>query len=691
MHLTRFVPGAYKPLVARLLRFRNRHSCRPYCAEEFHGVGAGSELYCGDHTVQWRGGGQTGSVGEWQQVRSEPDHFVPRHFVSTVALCPLRKRVKFETLTTYYAESILGTDNLKEEKCTLVEMEFAHDCCPADLKGLVAALLSPQANVKGTEQQMKDKVRDIASNKELVINQVTPEQEQRERSSSRNHVTPIFVTNSVVSTPLGAAKSSAALKKFEMLGAELTLLRDCSKYPSCDGTACTIVEQLDECPRCAGGPENEEEDGSTVPTFHHSSGRNWMGCTFVYNSGTGPRCAESNHAYKDADRRLKIHQMVEVQAWLSESRVKSGYIGGIISVRADSVHLQLYATNTATQSEKCELDDEDVGDTSVRKSTVAVSDTGGHDITTVSRPPFTSAVGSMEILDFTVHLSVFEVYMNDDYDDEDDDGDEEYLMSWSKLTAESMKQLGRIELALHYKQVVLHLISFREQVQESVVSGLPDDVAKRNIGLIYKLDQSHVSRAPPSMVRHRDTSLKMYHQDLSRQVQFRSRVGEEKSQYNKPSCDYFRNENVLPRMCAEVLSTSRDGDGNFFTLIGDGSTRGVFHKDAMIMEYLPEVQIVKTILGDGSERVLSVPMLLQLATTQPVVRSDQASHAIVCPMMASVSRNLLKLLAFRRFAVLPEDKDRSQLFFKEKSTSVAVMIAQMRNTNYLNRNAMSKK
>lgn len=109
--------------------------------------------------------------------------------------------------------------------------------------------------------------------------------------------------------------------------------------------------------------------------------------------------------------------------------------------------------------------------------------------------------------------------------------------------------------------------------------------------------------------------------------------------------------------------------------------------------------MVRTVLRDGSERVLSVAMLLQLATSTSTGTSKRGRSARVGgstnefeeeSVLSSVAQNVLHLLAFRRFAVLPDEKTRLQLGAKEQSVSVSVMIAQMRNANYLNRN-LSKK
>jgi hypothetical protein len=118
--------------------------------------------------------------------------------------------------------------------------------------------------------------------------------------------------------------------------------------------------------------------------------------------------------------------------------------------------------------------------------------------------------------------------------------------------------------------------------------------------------------------------------------------------------------------------------------------------------------VVRVILSDGTERVLSVPLLLDIAATINSTNTITSANNTTTVnsnynhnhqedknqdggMIASVSKNLLKLLAFRRFAILPDDSDRSQLFVKDRSVSVAVMIAQMRNENYLNRNKLLKK
>ncbi len=76
-------------------------------------------------------------------------------------------------------------------------------------------------------------------------------------------------------------------------------------------------------------------------------------------------------------------------------------------------------------------------------------------------------------------------------------------------------------------------------------------------------------------------------------------------------------------------------------------------------------------------------MLLQAATSAG--GGDRNS------LLGIISQNLLKLLAFRRFAVLAEDSDRNKLFYKDKATSAAVFIAQMKNSNYLKRNSLATK
>ena len=91
---------------------------------------------------------------------------------------------------------------------------------------------------------------------------------------------------------------------------------------------------------------------------------------------------------------------------------------------------------------------------------------------------------------------------------------------------------------------------------------------------------------------------------------------------------------------------------------------------------------MKCILSDGSEHALSVQFLLDIA-----MGSTPAQHASVNKSkLMTISNSLLKLLAFRRTAVLSDRNERDQLAVKDKSLSMSVTIAQMRNSNYLHRN-----
>lgn len=747
IHLTRFAPSEYKAFVTMLLTFRNRHSCVPYCVEEYHG--SASEVHCGDHTVRWRAdpaaaapakstsGG--GGVASWRTVYGERDHFVS--LVSKVALCPLQKRISFEYLATYYTESVLGTDNLKEEKCALVRSQFAIATCPVDLKSLALALL-PALEAQPLPPRSLDKSLSSHERREAAVNQVTPEQAQVYGGqlgwSPLTHT--VIVTNTVSATPLGASHSSSALRLFASLSPELSLLRDLAEYPCCDGTACTVVEQLDV--------EGHREATAEQP-FRRCGGRQWRGCTFVYSSGADSGSAGACGAdERSAAWRLQLQQSVEVEAWLGEGqsgREGSGHqrggLGGVISVRGDMVRLQLYAQGghgkevDKTRHQGCAAAD---------KMGIAVDGGAGSSgaATTVDH----SALRPRQ-LDFTVHLCVFESYMNGDFDDNDDDdvdADEECsggggggVMSWSRLTEESLGLLSRVELALHFKQVVLHLLSMRQQLLAHALSHSLEHMSSKNMGLVYLQHQhQHQRESAAAGVLHRSFAdrrcgsggrgVERYHAELPRQLQFyperdSSSGCEEKSwgehkegvSWKARSRSSSDGGSGGGTCCGDVVASSRDGAGGCFTLMGDGTTRAVFRggsastsrgRDrcaAMIMEYLPHMQAVRTILGDGSERVLSVPMLLQLATTSSTSgsRSNTGTSLNVAhgrgvngvggvPELEEVARNLLRLLAFRRFAILPEEGGgRSQLFLKDKAVAVSVVIAQMRNTNYLKRNS----
>lgn len=680
VHLTRFVPTEYKPFVTTLLFFRNRHSCKPYCAEAFYGDQ--SELYCGDHTTRWRaedGGGARARelhVGQWRRVQSEQDRLV--NIVSKVSICPLNKRVCFDTLTTYYTESILGTDNLKEEKCTLVPLQFSVANCPADLKGLALALLGSPTPSQASAQQLNQKQEAGSGAPELAdVQRVGPDT--------------VLVTNSVASGPLGATNSSAALEVFGVLVSELTLLRDISRYPSCDGTAYTLVEQLDACPDSA---ERGVEGGAMLSPFQHGRGAQWLGCTFVHSSDAASSPPVASHAAKDAAWRLKVLQGTRVEAWLNETRVREGFIGGVISVHADMVHFQLYATSAHSCLSHSINENERKGETngsSQHPEVPAIDCDGTADVGTTD---LSSRRDGLDFLDFTVHVCLFESFMHDDYDDdyeEDEEGGKGGWMSWGKLTGASMHSLTHVELALHYKQVVLHLISLKEQIYEFSVCYALGEVTTRSMGLVYGRSMQQSSYSSSSPILRGSKSLEMYHPHLPRQLQFQVARDTCDGRTESKQSNELQSPGLSPRCCGEVVSTSRDGNGNCFTLMGDGSTRGVFRKEAMIMLHLPDLQVVRAILGDGSERVLSVPMLLQMATLPAPTACSSATNPADSPMLEAVSRNLLQLLAFRRYAVLPEDRDRSQLFFKEKSVSVAVTIAQMRNSNYLKKNSIHKK
>jgi hypothetical protein len=92
----------------------------------------------------------------------------------------------------------------------------------------------------------------------------------------------VFVTNTVSSLPLGASNSSSALEHFELLSADMTLLRDMTYYPSCEGTACTLVEQLD----LEKEEVEEEEEGGGGHTPRDGSGTAVRSCTLTITTIT---------------------------------------------------------------------------------------------------------------------------------------------------------------------------------------------------------------------------------------------------------------------------------------------------------------------------------------------------------------------------------------------------------------------
>ena len=295
------------------------------------------------------------------------------------------------------------------------------------------------------------------------------------------------------------------------------------------------------------------------------------------------------------------------RAWLGEgSRASAGSVrgegvGGVISLRADRVHLQLYAscspsTSTSTFPSPSASPLAPDTHTTALHSTEAALGTG-------------VATGDIWHVDFAIHLCVFEAcMMNEDCEDEEDDGEEDGgRMAWSKLTVESLQQLSSVELALHYKQIVLHLIAMRSQVQSFAARHSLDHVANRNIGLVYGQHSRNLlltsSPSPSISSTHylntsQNMSLEKYHPEIPRQFQYRPQSNKQQQQHSRrklgTNAARQGQEPGQERFCGTVTQSRRDNQaGHCFTQMGDGTTRGVFRRDAMIIEYLPDLQVGK--------------------------------------------------------------------------------------------------
>ena len=542
VHLTRFIPLAYKRYAAELLNFRNKHSCKPYCTENFHDEN--SELFCGDRGVQWRVEPKLSTAkSSWTEVASGYNQ--SNSTISKLSICPLRQRVRFETIATFFTENVLGTDNLKEELCTLINTEYSYSTCPLDLKSLVEALIlpsSPKSNV-------------ISKSNNISISN---DDNSCTRKNNKSDVT-IVVTAVVASNPLGACESSAAMRCFTSLSSDMTLLRDVSKYPCCDGAACTVVEELDGI--------NHVDVAELKSGFYYPG--DWNGCKFVICNCSSPPL--TCNASKSAAWKLHVQQSIEIQAWLCDERVRLGGVGGVITLLGDLVRFQLYSLTTtgATVEVSCK---------NIRIDSVENKHIEGE-----------MPHGEMEHLDFTVHLSIFEsTLIEDDTCHAGNDENSGLIMPWAKLNFESMRNLAHIDLAAHFKHVIIHLINMRNQALAVAFNGGLSSIDSRQVGIVY--GQQNICRQFSKCRPIKITSLSKYDVDMSRQVQFLSSL-----KVPRRNCgvrnDLDRNGMEQGR-CSMAIDFFRDiGQGNCFTQMGDGSTRGVFRKDSLIMEYTPDLRV----------------------------------------------------------------------------------------------------
>jgi hypothetical protein len=438
--------------------------------------------------------------------------------------------ISFEAATTYYSESIIGKDNFKEKLCTLVNMTFPYENCPNDLKSLVKVLIPPNNNPSVRASQYTNASHNL---------------NYTDKDIHKSSSCLTFITKVVASLPLGASNSNKALQYFHMLSPELSLLRDVSKYSVCDGLAFTIFEQLDDIVHANSGD------------FKHSSNKNWLGCTFVYNDNVEVT-SKSIGAIRETDTLSKN----EVQVWLDEDLVSAGGIGGIISIRGDIVHLQLYALASHNENPR---------DISL-------------EITQNESPHYI-------YVDYTLHLSVYESHMVCDDDDDDVNNEKDNLMSWGKLTGKSIKAIRPFELALYYKKLVIHLLAMRDhidQIRPQICVSPSESIMSNDIGLIYDNCDTHSNR-----YQYRDQSsiksiyLENYNPDIPRQFQFRKQ-----NEFSKNGTDISL-IGEGNRLCGVVITTSQnDAEGVCFTLMGDGRTRGIFRKDYIIMDYIPDLQVI---------------------------------------------------------------------------------------------------
>lgn len=215
-----------------------------------------------------------------------------------------------------------------------------------------------------------------------------------------------------------------------------------------------------------------------------------------------------------------------------------------------------------------------------------------------------------------------------------------------------------------------HTVTSRES--ESSVESHLLRVDNRYAISILELDCADIiSPSMPSALRRkseiahllslREHAIRLQSSSLGR---FR-RNNDSKSKMSPPS---------LPPTIIEYEKSEYDHSGLY--LLSDGTVRGFFPPDRLLLVYLPDLGSVRATLPDGREELYSVDQLLRYRENRNLVQP----HNFPLPretLLSLLTRRITQLLSFRRRVT------NSQSSQESRSVAIEVTVSQYRNRRFL--------
>jgi hypothetical protein len=191
---------------------------------------------------------------------------------------------------------------------------------------------------------------------------------------------------------------------------------------------------------------------------------------------------------------------------------------------------------------------------------------------------------------------------------------------------------------------------------------------------VLELDFADViSPSVPSVLRRkseiahllsfREHSIRLQSSSRGRSQRDNSRIS--KSKVSSPS---------LPPTILQYEKSEYDHSGLY--LLSDGTVRGFFPPDRLLLVYLPDLRSVRATLPDGREELYSVDQLLQCRDDRGVL---EPPHFLLPPetLLSILTRRLTQLLSFRRRVT------NSQSYQESRSLAIEVTVSQYRNRRFL--------
>jgi hypothetical protein len=143
----------------------------------------------------------------------------------------------------------------------------------------------------------------------------------------------------------------------------------------------------------------------------------------------------------------------------------------------------------------------------------------------------------------------------------------------------------------------------------------------------------------------------------------------------------------LPAIVIQFERFEYDKSGLY--LLSDGRVRGVFPRDNLLLDYLPETRALRTTLPDGREEMYSVDSLLRFRDERELMATGR-EVSLRETLLSLVTRRMLQLLSFRRRAIhsscsstTTDSTSRTSTVRESRQTEIEVTVSQYRNRKFL--------